>query len=186
MKILVLLSGGIDSATVLYMMREHSREAIGFSYGQLSHTQEYSSAYALAKNENVRYEQIELGDDCALLMMGEVNKPWPARNAIFISLAAAYATKNGFDGLAIGCNQTDWEIFPDCRPDFVKHLGKALEDGYGLKLFAPLIHMSKAQVVDKAKELGVPLAQTWSCYRPENGKPCYTCLACTVRAKAGA
>jgi 7-cyano-7-deazaguanine synthase len=181
MKVLTLLSGGIDSATVLWMMREHERMAIGFLYGQRSAYYESTAAFSLAEMEKVPFETKSLPE-----MKLPANMVWGGRNAILISHAAAHALANDCDAVAIGCNQTDWEVFPDCRPAFIKGMGAALKEGYGLTLFAPLLHLSKAQVVQEAKTLGVPLEKTWSCYTPIDDLPCGKCMACEVRTRAGA
>jgi 7-cyano-7-deazaguanine synthase len=180
MKVLVLLSGGIDSATVLAKLRDHDREALAFDYDQ-PHAIELDYARRIAEREGVSLRVMRLP------RMRKVDDVvFAGRNAALISLAVAVAAGEGFDAVAIGCNFSDWERFPDCRPDFVTGLGKVLREAYGVAVVAPLLRMSKAQVVQEARRLGVPLDETWSCYSPKDAKPCGGCLACEVRAKAGA
>lgn len=179
MRVITLLSGGLDSATVLASMRNHSRLAIGFDYGQ-PHRIELQRAAEIAETEGVSFLTLSVP---AISKVNDV--VFAGRNAVLVSVAASYAAANGYDAVAIGCNYSDWERFPDCRPGFIKALGSAMEDGYGVKLLAPLLRMSKAQVVEVAKELGVPIDRTWSCYNPQPiEKPCGTCAACKVRDAA--
>ena len=100
--------------------------------------------------------------------------------------AVAIAAAEGFDLAALGCNWSDHERFPDCRPAFWKPLGEAARGAYGVGLWLPLLHMTKTQVVAEARRLGVPVDLTWSCYAPRDGEPCGECLACETRARAGA
>ncbi len=177
MKALVLLSGGLDSATVLAMLRGKVDLAVGFDYGQ-PHAIELEYAGAIAEAEGVEFEVHKLP---SIGKVGDV--VFAARNAVLISTAASIAASIGCDTVAVGCNWSDWDRFADCRPDFIKAMG-AVTETYGINLIAPLLRMSKAQVVQEAKRLGV--GETWSCYAPKNGKPCGECLACKVRTEAGA
>ena len=177
MKALVLLSGGLDSATVLAMLRGQVKAAVGFDYGQ-PHRIELEYAHDLADREGIdffleRIPFISKVDDVV----------FAARNAVLISNAASIALSHGCDAVAIGCNASDWERFPDCRPAFINAMAAVLE-AYGVHLLAPVLRMSKAEVVAKAKELNV--GPTWSCYSPIDNHPCGECLACKTRAAAGA
>lgn len=178
MKVLVLLSGGLDSATVLAMYRGHERLAVGFDYGQ-PHAIELDYASAIAKSEGLVFEQYHLP------LIAQVDDVvFAGRNAVLLSVATSIAVARGFDSVAIGCNATDWERFPDCRPDFMRAMGEVLKT-YGVGLLAPLLRMTKADVVDEAKRLRV--GATWSCYAPTiDAVPCGVCLACKTRAEAGA
>lgn len=178
MSVLVLLSGGIDSATVLAMFRGEKREALGFRYGQ-PHAIELERAAEIAKHEDVPFSIIDLPiipkiDDVIFAV----------RNAVFVSLGASVALAHGHEAVAVGCNYSDWERFPDCRPDFINPLAKAIHYGYGIKLIAPVLRMSKWEIVEEGKRLGVPLERAWSCYGP-GPEPCGKCLACETRTKAG-
>jgi 7-cyano-7-deazaguanine synthase len=177
-KVMVLLSGGLDSATVLALMRGHERMAIGFDYGQ-RHRIELDRAAEIAASEIVPFEVVQVP------VMPKIDDVvFAGRNAVLISIAASVAVTRGCEAVAIGCNFTDWERFPDCRPAFVKAMGSALEEGYGIKLIAPVLHMSKFQVVEAAKSLNVKIDRTWSCYTPRDGAQCGYCAACKVRDTA--
>lgn len=180
-KVLVLLSGGLDSATVLAMLRDNERHAVGFDYGQ-THSIELKSAERIANKEGVPFEKLQIP------FMPRVNDVvFAGRNAVLASVAAGIAQARGFNAIALGCNMSDWARFPDCRPQFWAQLGNAIKDGYGVKVLTPLIHYMKSDVVEHAKRLGVDVADTWSCYAPtQDGTPCGECLACETRIKAGA
>lgn len=178
-KVMVLLSGGLDSATVLASYRGHIRAAVAFDYGQ-PHGIELERAREIAALEDVPLDVLRVPT------MPKVDEVvFAGRNAVLISMAASFALSKGFFNVAIGCNYSDWERFPDCRPDFVKAMASALKGGYDVNLWAPLLRMSKTQVVELAKELSVPIERTWSCYAPtDRREPCRKCAACIVREKA--
>lgn len=180
MKVLVLLSGGLDSATVLHLMLERGYEvrAVGFDYGQ-PHAIELRYARQTAERAGVPFEVVDLP------YMPKVNDVvFAGRNAVLLSVAAGMAQVLGFDAVAIGCNWTDRERFPDCRAAFMGTMGEVLSEAYGVGVMAPLLQMTKAQVVQEARRLSVP--ETWSCYAPNGEEPCGECLACRVRKEAGA
>jgi 7-cyano-7-deazaguanine synthase len=179
MKILVALSGGLDSAVVLASLvgDRHDCHAVGYDYGQ-PHAIELEYARKLAAHYSVPFEVEHLHH-----MPRVDDVVFAGRNLVLASAAVAKAHADGFDGVAFGCNASDWERFPDCRPAFWKAVQSAAET-YDIKVWTPLLHSWKAEIAREAKRLGVPLDLTWSCYAPINGAPCGECLACTVRQKA--
>lgn len=179
MKVVVLLSGGIDSAVVLRMMRDSERRAIGIDYGQ-AHAIELEYAAEIAREERVPFQVLNVP---AIRKVDDV--VFAGRNAVLLSVAASYAAASNFDTVAIGCNKTDEERFPDCRRAFIDAMDDALY-AYRVSVVAPLLERSKAEVVALARKLGVAIPRTWSCYAPSFGIPCGECLACTVRREAGA
>jgi 7-cyano-7-deazaguanine synthase len=180
----VLLSGGIDSAVVLALTRrapwvERGTIALGVDYGQ-PHVRELQFARDLAERFGVEYVQFSappmpLIDDVV----------FAGRNALLVSMGVSLAMSRGHDAVAIGCNFTDAARFPDCRPGFFKGLSAAMRYAYDVTVAAPLLDKTKHQVVALGRELGVPVEQTWSCYSPAD-RPCGACMACIVRAEAGA
>jgi 7-cyano-7-deazaguanine synthase len=178
MSVLVCLSGGLDSAVVLAMLRDEERTAIGFEYGQ-PHALELERAEALAQKEGVPFRRVYLP------IIPKVNDVvFSGRNAIFASVAAGFAQAEGYSHIAFGCNMSDWGRFPDCRPAFWSAVGEALFKGYGVRVLTPLLHQMKVDVVRHAARLGVVLGDTWSCYAPRDGQPCGKCLACETRIAA--
>ncbi len=116
----------------------------------------------------------------------------PARNTIFLSFALAYAEVVGASDIFIGVNAIDYSGYPDCRPEFIQAFERmanratkaGVEGASKISIHAPLIHMTKAEIVGKAVELGVDLGVTHSCYDPdEHGRPCGACDSCVLRSK---
>lgn len=183
MKTVVLLSGGLDSATVLAGCVAQGDEcfALGFAYGQ-PHKIELEYARKLADHYEVPFKilmvlGIPLVDDVV----------FSGRNLVLSAHAIAFAQARKFDRIAVGCNESDWARFPDCRPAFWKAL-RDCADAYGIEVVTPLLHSWKGAVVEAARKLNVPINQTWSCYSPEHVTypvdhitPCGRCLACTTR-----
>jgi 7-cyano-7-deazaguanine synthase len=173
---LVLLSGGLDSATVLAGC-SGERTALAFDYGQ-PHRIELDRAEQIAQHYGVLLEVLPLP-----VMPRVDDVVFAGRNFVFASVAIAIAQARGIGSVAFGCNASDWPRFPDCRPEFWRNLGRCAE-AYGVKVLTPLIYMSKRDVVEKARELKVPIELTWSCYHPKDDQPCGECLACTTRKDA--
>lgn len=165
---LILLSGGLDSALCLH--KYGAELAVGFEYGQ-PHVIELSYAERIAKKYGVPFERRTVP------MMPRVNDVvFAGRNAVLISMAAAIAQERGLKSVVIGCNFSDADRFPDCRPAFIKAMRAALEDAYGVSLYAPLLTSTKAMIVQEAKKVGLP--ETWTCYYPKDNQPCGECYAC--------
>lgn len=176
MKTLVLLSGGLDSAVVLAVIKSHVHGAVGFDYGQ-SHSIELEYAEQIAKDEGVPFEVVKLP------YIPKINDiVFAGRNAVLLSAAAGMAQAKKFDSIAIGCNASDRIDFPDCRFDFLSNLSHAFETAYGVRVLFPLINYSKREVVEAASKLGVSIKDTYTCYK--GGTPCGECYACKARKAA--
>jgi 7-cyano-7-deazaguanine synthase len=182
MKTLVLLSGGLDSAVVLDLMlsEDGGCDALLFDYGQ-PHKIELDYARRLADSRAVSHRTVELTH---MPLVNDV--VFAGRNLVLASHAVAIAAAEGFRAVALGCNQSDHDRFPDCRPAFWRAVNEATRSAYGVSVYLPLLRMSKTQVVKLAKDRGVAIDRTWSCYNPQNDKPCGVCLACKTRTEAGA
>ena len=177
MKILVLLSGGLDSAVVLasLLRDEHECSAVGFDYGQ-KHLIELEYAEQIAAYYRVPFRRI------CLPKMPLVNDVvFAGRNLVLAAHAIAIAQAEDFEAIAVGCNESDWERFPDCRPEFWRKIQDAAHF-YDIEVLMPMLYCWKADVVKLAKELNVPA--TWSCYSPQDNEPCGECLACKTRKDA--
>lgn len=205
-KAIVLLSGGLDSTTCLAIAKSQGYEcyALSINYGQ-RHAAELAAAKKLAVQLGVvehRIMNLELGmfggsslTDCNLSVRdyeasAEIPNTYvPARNTLFLSLALAYAEVVGAYDIFIGANVVDYSNYPDCRPAFLaafEHLAqlatKAGAEGQMFRIHAPLLHWSKARIIQEGLFLGVDYSQTFSCYRlsPE-GKACGRCDSCVLR-----
>lgn len=202
----VLVSGGMDSAVVLAMAREQGfrTHALSVSYGQ-RHTSELDAAARVAEamgavaHKTVRVDLRSIGgsaltDDIDVPEEGGEGIPVtyvPARNTIMLSVALGWAEVLGSSDLFCGVNAVDYSGYPDCRPAFIEAFErlanlatKAGVEGAGLRVHAPLIAMSKADIVREGLRLGVDFAQTVSCYQADaEGRACGHCDACRLRAQ---
>lgn len=208
----VLLSGGLDSATVLAIARSqgYERYALSFAYGQ-RHVWELEAAKRVAASIGVAQHRVAtidlrvfggsaLTDDIAVPkgrdteeMGHEIPVTYvPARNTIFLSFALAWAEVIGSSDIFIGVNALDYSGYPDCRPEFIEAYEKmanlatkaGVEGRQSLRIHTPLIALSKAQIIAKGIELGVNYAFTSSCYDPTAaGEPCGQCDSCLLRQK---
>jgi 7-cyano-7-deazaguanine synthase len=208
----VLLSGGLDSATVLAIARSGGYEpyALSFAYGQ-RHAWELESAKRIAASMGVkqhRIAQIDLRAFGGSALTDDIEVPKrrepgeiadgipityvPARNTIFLSFALAWAEVLGANEIFIGVNALDYSGYPDCRPEFIEAFEKmanlatkaGVEGRQRLKIHTPLIALSKAEIIRKGIELGVDYGLTSSCYDPfPDGQPCGECDSCRLRQK---
>ena len=203
----VLLSGGLDSATVLAVAKRSGFEphAISFAYGQ-RHSVELAAAKALADSASAphRIVTIEAGFSGSALtgdsdvpkdrtpdeMLSGVPSTYvPARNMVFLSLAVSYAETIGASDVFIGVNAVDYSGYPDCRPEFIRSFERAAalgtrkgKDGKPrLTIHAPLIALSKADIIRLGTSLGVDYSLTHSCYDPAAAKACGRCDSCSIR-----
>lgn len=211
-KAIVLLSGGLDSTTVLATAKSEGYDtyALSFSYGQ-RHSWELECARRVAAASGVkdhRIAQIDLRVFGGSALTADIDVPKgrsvdqmsekipvtyvPARNTIFLSFALAWAEVLGSSDIFIGVNALDYSGYPDCRPEFIEafeHLANlatkaGVEGRQNLKIHTPLISLSKAEIVRKGRELGVDYGLTSSCYDPSpTGQPCGACDSCLLRQK---
>lgn len=185
-KAVLLLSGGLDSVTLLYKLiadgwRVH---CLLFDYGQ-KHSQELLFAKGHCSRMRVDFSTITLPPLMgSTLTDGTGSCVVPDRNAVMLSYAANYAEATGGDWIMIGCNADDDEMFPDCRVGFIAAFNSMLEQaGLRVRVGAPFNQLRKWQIGDLARQLGVPTYETWSCYM--GGMiHCGSCSACVQRAKA--
>jgi 7-cyano-7-deazaguanine synthase len=202
----VLLSGGLDSATVLALARERGLDchALSVAYGQ-RHQVELQAAARMAQALGAREHrvmQVDLaGIGGSALTDPSIAVPTapggegipvtyvPARNTVMLSLALGYAEASGAADIFIGVNAVDYSGYPDCRPEFIAAFERlaalatrAGVQGGSLSIHAPLIHMSKAQIVRAGTRLGVDYALTVSCYQADGeGRACGLCDSCRLR-----
>ena len=206
----VLLSGGLDSATAAAVARQQGFDlfVLTVAYGQ-RHAAEIRAAERLAQVFRAKQHktfQVSLGDlgGSALLGQGQVPKNRqienendipptyvPARNTILLGLALAYAEVIDSQDIFVGFNAVDYSGYPDCRPEFVDAFQKvaslatkAAVEGRPTKIHAPLITLTKRQIIELGVSLGVDYSLTLSCYDPDpSGQPCGECDSCRIRAK---
>jgi 7-cyano-7-deazaguanine synthase len=209
---IVLLSGGLDSATVLAIARSRGYDlyALSFSYGQ-RHSWELEAAKRVASSIGVVQHRIAsidlrifggsaLTDDIAVpkgrasaeMASGIPVTYVPARNTIFLSFALAWAEVTGASDIFIGVNVLDYSGYPDCRPEYIAAYEKmanlatkaGAEGIQSFRIHTPLINLTKAQIIRLGQQLGVDFSLTSSCYDPSaTGKPCGQCDSCLLRAK---
>jgi len=201
---IVLLSGGLDSATVLNIaLREYEVTALIFDYGQ-RHKFEISAAKKIADlaKTPIKLIKIDLGqfgnsaltDNIEVPKNQEIGKEIPVtyvpvRNTIFLSYALAYAEVNNIFDIFIGVNALDYSGYPDCRPEFIQAFEKMANEGTKfaqgnkkIKIHTPLISLTKAEIIKTGTELDVDYKLTHSCYDPSfDGLSCGECDACILR-----
>ena len=203
----VLLSGGLDSATVLAMAREQGYEcfALSVSYGQ-RHVAELRAADRVVRALGAAAHQtlhVNLdavgGSSLTDLSMAVPESPAagipstyvPARNTLFLSMALGWAEVLGAQDLFIGVNAVDYSGYPDCRPEFIAAFERLAEvatragvEGRRFHIHAPLLRLSKAEIIREGTRLGVDYALTVSCYQAdEQGRACGRCDSCRLRAE---
>jgi 7-cyano-7-deazaguanine synthase len=207
----VLLSGGMDSATAAAVALEQGFEvyALSFRYGQ-RHAAELDAAKRVAERLGLRRHvvlDIDLRAFGGSALTGDLEVPKdtplerigatipatyvPARNTIFLSFALGWAESLGASDIFIGANALDYSGYPDCRPEYIEAFvrmanlaTRAGVEGGGLRIHTPLISLSKAEIIRLGNRLGVEYALTWSCYDPTpEGTACGRCEACILRRK---
>lgn len=202
----VLVSGGLDSATVLAIARAEGfrLHALSFAYGQ-RHAAELDAAKRVATHAGVE-RHVTIPIDLAAFGGSALTDPGiavpeeaptdaipvtyvPARNTVFLSLALAYAEVQGARDIFVGVNAVDYSGYPDCRPEFVRAFEqlanlatRAGVEGDPFRIHAPLIHLSKAEIIRRGTALGVDYAMTVSCYQADDtGRACGRCDSCRLR-----
>jgi len=205
-KCVVLLSGGLDSATVLAIAKDQGYEcyALSFDYGQ-RHNHELIQSKKVAKYLGAKQHKIakiDLGifggsalTDVSIDVPSDSEEGIPityvpARNTVFLSMALGWAEVLGSSTIFIGANAVDYSGYPDCRPEYIEAFEnmanlatKRAVEGDPFQIKAPLINLTKAEIIQKGIQLGVDYGLTSSCYNPdENGNPCGNCDSCKIRA----
>lgn len=205
---IVLLSGGLDSATSAAIAQKSGYDliALSFRYGQ-RHTKELMASVDIAKHLGIREHFIldvnlgqwggsSLTDEQLTIPTEGLDSTTipstyvPGRNTVFIALALSLAETKGSSAIFLGINAIDYSGYPDCRPEYLsayQHLAdlssKVGLEGKTPQLIAPLLSFSKEDIVKKAIDLGIPIEKTWSCY--QGGKiPCGICDSCRIRDRA--
>ena len=211
-KAVILLSGGLDSSTVLAMALAEDFECycLSFSYGQRQSI-ELESAVQIAAAQRVaqhKTAEIDMRIFGGSALTDDIDVPKsrstsqmeegipvtyvPARNTIFLSYALAWADVLGARHIFIGVNALDYSGYPDCRPEFIAAFEAlanlatkmGVEDEQGIRICAPLLHMSKAEIIERGMQLGVDYSMTSSCYDPDaKGNACGECDACILRRR---
>lgn len=204
----VLLSGGLDSSTVLAMAKERGYEvvALSFVYGQ-KHKKEIDCARKVAKHFRVKEHivvHLNLGELLASSLtrkdmgipedrkraeigQGIPDTYVPGRNIVFLSIASSLAESRGSEAVFIAANAVDFSGYPDCTPEFMQAFQRTLvagtkagKEGHAVSVEAPLLKLSKGEIVREALRLKVPLELTWSCYKGGK-KACGRCDSCLLR-----
>ncbi len=203
---IILLSGGLDSATTLYYAKGKGYKvyALIFDYGQ-RHRKEITCAKKIARLNGGPYHVVKislpwkgsalLDKNIALprnrkIIPQEIPVTYvPARNIIFLSFAASFAEAVGARAIFIGANAIDYSGYPDCRPEFFEAFQRVVKkgmktgvEGNVIKIFAPLLYKTKAEIIRLGKKLKVPYALTWSCYQG-GSQPCGRCDSCLLRQR---
>lgn len=210
-KAVVLLSGGLDSSTVLYQAKAEGYEcyAISFDYHQ-RHRRELESAIAIAQLAGVKDHQVvcfdlrqwggsALTDDTLDLpqtrslqqMSQSIPITYvPARNTIFLSFGLSYAEAIGATALYLGVNALDYSGYPDCRPDYIQAMQEVFRlgtkqgrEGQPIQIITPLVQLRKTEIIELGNKLGVPWHKTWSCYAGDE-LACGVCDSCRLRLAA--
>ncbi|MFA6320486.1 MAG: 7-cyano-7-deazaguanine synthase QueC [Candidatus Omnitrophota bacterium] len=207
-KSVVLLSGGLDSAVTLFFAKNRGYECycLNFDYGQ-RHRIEMKMAAKIARAAGADLRTVKIGMPWggSSLLDKKLNLPLrrhpavikrsgvpstyvPARNTIFLSIAASYAEAIGADAIFIGAHSEDSSGYPDCRKEYIEAFDRVIRIGTKrgienrLKLISPLIKMPKKKIVELGQRLKVPFKYTWSCYKG-GAKPCGECDSCVLRAR---
>jgi 7-cyano-7-deazaguanine synthase len=211
-KSVILLSGGIDSATAAALAKQQGFElhALSYHYGQ-RHERELESAKRVSaflpadSHQVIRFDLRAIGGSAltdqikvpkgrseAAIAQGIPSTYVPARNTIFLSFALALAERIEAEDIFFGANQLDYSGYPDCREEYIRAFEQmanlatkaGVEGTSHLKIHAPLLHLTKAEIIRTGLDLGLDYALTWSCYDPcADGRACGLCDSCQLRLK---
>jgi 7-cyano-7-deazaguanine synthase len=209
-KAICLISGGLDSCVTAFIAKKQGYDlyALSFRYGQV-HAKELTCAKDIAQAAGAKDHIIfdvdlsKFGGSSLLKSSShliqhhsvkDIGKKIPstyvpARNTVFLSLALSYAEAIGAEAIFMGANAVDYSGYPDCRPDYIKafqHLAELATkrgvEGRPIRIEAPLLHLTKAEIIKTGMKLQAPFHKTWSCYHGEK-KACGECDACLLRLK---
>ena len=201
---IVVFSGGMDSATALWWAMREFREvaAVTFEYGSKHNARELAAAETICKKLSVpqtvipldfigKYFHSSLLKTGGTIPEGNYNEAnmastvVPFRNGIMLAAAAGLAEDAGFSAVILGNHTGDHAIYPDCRPEFIEGMARAIETGTGgkVKLLSPFCHKTKGEIASLGAELGVDFALTWSCYNGRD-RHCGKCGTCRERREA--
>ena len=199
---LIILSGGMDSITMLYEYQDHIKMAISFDYGSNHNMREIPFAKLHCRRLKIKHYTIHLGfmhkhfkssllEGAAAIPDGrydDVNMKStvvPFRNGIILSIAVGFAESRGLNAGCIANHAGDHSIYPDCRASFIDAISKAAEQGtYNhMKIIAPYTNITKADIASRGKVLGIDYSETWSCYKGGQVH-CGTCGTCVERKEA--
>ncbi len=201
-KAIVLFSGGLDSATLLYYVaRDFNPVCLTFNYNQ-RHKKEINCAKEIARRLNVRLIVLDVPFPDIGSALLDKSQPIPTelsnsipptyvpgRNTVFIALAMSYAEVFGIEKIFIAVNAVDYSGYPDCRPEYIAEINKLSElatktgaQGRPIKIEAPFVNMAKAEIIKLGFNLSVPYELTWSCYAGGDF-PCGECDSCRLRRK---
>lgn len=200
MKTVVLLSGGIDSTVLLASCLDQVFEchAVTFDYGQRHRIREIAAAKKVAEHYLIPHEVKTLPSNLfgSSALLGDSDIPEghadepdatvvPGRNLVMLSCAAAIAARIGATTVLFGANDDDQAGYPDCSWSVINHIDEASYWSHGVRISAPLLTMTKRQIIDTGRQLRAPLHLTWSCYRGGQ-QPCRRCGACQSAQEATA
>lgn len=199
---IIILSGGLDSTTMLYEYKEQIALALSFDYGSNHNKKELSFASLHCKRLGIQhiiiplefihqYFHSSLLEGADAVPEGEYDDEnmrstvVPFRNGIMLAIAAGMAENNGLKQILMANHSGDHAIYPDCRPEFVKAMDAAIEAGTydGVRLFTPYTNLTKADIARHGKALGIDYSETWSCYKGGEVH-CGKCGTCTERREA--
>ena len=198
----IIVSGGMDSVTLLYEMKERIALGISFDYGSNHNKREIAFARLHCERLNIRHIVIDLDfmhryfkssllEGADAIPEGNYadenmrSTVVPFRNGIMLAIAAGVAESNGLKYLMIANHGGDHTIYPDCRPEFISAMSAATKAGTypGIEVLAPYTNITKGEIALRGKALGVNYAETWSCYKGGD-KPCGKCGTCIERREA--
>jgi 7-cyano-7-deazaguanine synthase len=192
MSVIVLMSGGVDSLVCAELARERGILAglVFVDYGHPAQAAEAWRAFAYHGRSRIPLWVVHafglgLADmDAAAQATSDSPRVVPARNALLIAAAANRAAVVGASEVWIGAQGGDDASYPDCRAGWIDAISEAMHAACGVRVAAPLVAMSKPQVIAEARRLGIAREETWACYRPSGTDPCRACASCLAAADA--
>ena len=199
---LIVVSGGMDSSTLLYDMKDRIAMGVSFDYGSNHNAREIPYAEMHCKRLGIKHITIKLDfmhqyfkssllEGADAIPEGHYDDEnmkstvVPFRNGIMLAIATGLAESNGLKNVMLANHAGDHAIYPDCRPEFVEAMGRATEAGTydGIRVLAPYTNITKTDIARRGKELGIDYTETWSCYKGGQ-KHCGKCGTCTERREA--